>query len=306
MPANGNAILGDLNRTELDKIGSKIDSIIALCFSTQDGLRDYAFKFQYEQAAAKAAYESGSQNTDPSSHLRAVLQRMIDLALCILQEVAKQIQQQQCNGLGSSQSSESSHIKSPPSQTFKSPEMLRNSSVEDFSSGSFGWIERGAHVSQLALEVLSSSLLASAQLRSSLQDYIAEKGALDILGGALSIDRERELLYHAEGFKTEVACVMANLSFENVKVSNAMAERDDILFRLLAATKVDEENPGMVEWAEFAIRNICSSSASAREKLKKLKPQSLSTKDEQLLSGKCNYKFTESGKLELHRVDRQN
>lgn len=288
----------DVNQEELGKIGERVDGILALCLASIDSLRDFAFKFQYDQATEKAAYENAEGQADPMEHLRHVLQRMVDLALGTANVVYVQSRdwhrRSRCKGASESDPSFGSM------STFQPQHMLRKSSVQDFTEGSSAWLERVAHISLFSLEVLSSALLAHPTLRNGLQCYLYESKILLYLREIFSMDRDHELSCFPEGFKTESMRLVANLTHENTEVSNALVEEGDLLFNILCATRIDEENPGMVEWAEFALRNICESSGAARDKIKKLTPQGVSEESKQLLSGKCNYSFGNSGKLQIH------
>ena len=55
----------------------------------------------------------------------------------------------------------------------------------------------------------------------------------------------------------------------------------------------------MVEWAEFAIRNICESSPSARDKIRKLAPQGLTEESRKMLGGRYNCSFSTTGKFQV-------
>lgn len=291
--------IADVNQEELTKIGPKIDDVLSICLASFDSLRDMAFKFQYEQAAEKAAYQSGETKPDPMTQLMHVLQRMVDLTLGTARAVYDQtlLEWRRRKGEGDA-NSPASQLAS--SQSMTSPEVLRNSSVEDFAAGSLAWIERGSHLSLLSLEVLSSVLLAHHYLRKDLQKYMLDFNALDYLEKVFSMERDHELCYFPEGFKTECMRLIANLTHNNVDVNVALVKRDTFLFNILSATQIDEENPGMVEWAEFAIRNICESSAAAREKIRKLAPQGVTDQSRGILAGRCSYSFSSSGKVQLH------
>ncbi|KPA76075.1 hypothetical protein ABB37_08205 [Leptomonas pyrrhocoris] len=289
--------ISDVNKEELGKIGSKIDDILAICLASFDNLRDLGFKFQYEQAAEKAAHQSGETKPDPMVQLAHVLYRMVDLTLGTAKTVYDQTlaewRRRKCE---SERKSPTSPLAS--SQSLTSPEALRNSSVADFNEGSSAWVERGAHLSLLSLEVLSSILLAHAALRKSIQKYMLDYDILDYLEKIFGMERDHELSFFPEGFKTECMRLVANLTYENNDVSLALAGRDAFLFSILSATRIDEENPGMVEWAEFAIRNICESSAAAREKIRKLSPQGLTEDSRAMLGGRYNCSFSNSGKFQ--------
>ncbi|KPI86938.1 hypothetical protein ABL78_3984 [Leptomonas seymouri] len=298
MTAVTNGRISDANKEELAKIGPKIDDILAICLASFDNLRDLGFKFQYEQAAEKAAYQRGEIKPDPMVQLTHVLHRMVDLALgtakAVYDQTLAEWRRRKCEGERRS--------STPPlasSQSLTSPEVLRNSSVEDFNEGSLAWVERGAHLSLLSLEVLSSILLAHAALRKGLQKYMLDYNVLDFLEKIFSMERDHELSLFPEGFKTECMRLVANLAHENSDVNAALVERDAFLFSILSATRIDEENPGMVEWAEFAIRNICESSTSAREKIRKLSPQGLTEESRAVLGGRYNCSFSNAGKFQI-------
>lgn len=298
MSVSANGRISDVNKEELAKIGSKIDDILSICLASFDNLRDLGFKFQYEQAAEKAAYQSGEVKPDPMVQLTHVLHRMVDLTLGTAKTVYDQTlaewRRRKCEG---ERNSPTSPLAS--SQSLTSPEVLRNSSVEDFNEGSSAWVERGAHLSLLSLEVLSSILLAHASLRKNLQKYMLDYNVLDYLEKIFGMERDHELSFFPEGFKTECMRLVANLNHENADVNAALVERDALLYSILSATRIDEENPGMVEWAEFAIRNICESSPSARDKIRKLAPQGLTEESRNMLGGRYNCSFSTTGKFQV-------
>ncbi|KAG5506351.1 hypothetical protein JIQ42_07969 [Leishmania sp. Namibia] len=299
MTVSSKGRIADVNQDELTKIGPKIDDVLSICLASFDSLRDMAFKFQYEQAAEKAAYQSCETKPDPMTQLMHVLQRMVDLTLGTARAVYDQTllewRRRKCE-----READSPTLQLSSSQSMLSPGVLRNSSVEDFTEGSLAWIERGSHLSLLSLEVLSSVLLAHHYLRKDLQKYMLDYNALDYLEKVFSMERDHELCYFPEGFKTECMRLIANLTHNNVDVNAAIAERDTFLFNILSATKIDEENPGMVEWAEFAIRNICESSSAARDKIRKLAPQGVTDESRTILAGRCGYSLSSSGKVQLH------
>ncbi|KAG5510354.1 hypothetical protein JKF63_07683 [Porcisia hertigi] len=300
MAVSSKGRIADVNQEELAKIGPKVDDVLSICLASFDSLRGMAFKFQYEQAAEKAAYQSGERKPDSMTQLMHVLQRMIDLTLGTARAVYDQTllewRRRKCKG--GEADSPTSQLASL--QSITSPDVLRNSSVEEVAEGSFAWIERGCHLSLLSLEVLSSALLAHHSLRKNLQKYMLDLNALDYLEKVFSMERDHELCYFPEGFKTECMRLIANFTHNNLEVSAALAERDTFLFNILSATQIDEENPGMVEWAEFAIRNICESSPAARDKLRKLAPQGFTEQSRAILSGRCSYSFSSNGKVQLH------
>lgn len=299
MTAAASGHISEVNKEELAKIGPKVDDILAICLASFDNLRDLGFKFQYEQAAEKAAYQNGEVKPDPMVQLTHVLYRMVDLTLgtakAVYDQTLAEWRRRKCEG-------ESNSPTSPlaSSQSLTSPEVMRNSSVEDFNEGSSAWVERGAHLSLLSLEVLSSVLLAHASLRKILQKYMLEYNVLDYLEKVLEMERDHELAFFPEGFKTECTRLVANLTYDSADVNGVLAGRDKLLFCILSATRIDEENPGMVEWAEFAIRNICESSAPARDKIRKLAPQGLTDESRSMLGGRYNYSVSNTGKVQFH------
>jgi ataxin-10 len=299
MTTVANGRIADVNKEELAKIGAKVDDVLAICLASFDNLRDLGFKFQYEEAAKKAAYQQGEVKPDPMVQLTHVLCRMVDLTLgtakVVYDQTLAEWRRRKCEG---ERNSPTSPLAS--SQSLTSPEVLRNSSVEDFNEGSPAWVERGAHLSLLSLEVLSSILLAHVALRKTLQKYMLDYNVLDYLEQIFEMDRDHELYFFPEGFKTECMRLVANLTFENTDITSALVARESFLLSVLSATRIDEENPGMVEWAEFAIRNICASSTAAKEKIRRLAPQGLTEESRAMLGGRYNCTFSNSGKLQVH------
>ncbi|EPY26139.1 hypothetical protein AGDE_11521 [Angomonas deanei] len=160
----------------------------------------------------------------------------------------------------------------------KDVSLIQASSVEDFSEGTDAWLETGAHLSYASVNLLATVLHVSPRICNELQMFLYEKSIIEYLSEALAISRDHELSYFQEGYRTEHVRLIANLAFSNTVVADSIAADVTLLSSVLSGTKIDEENPGLVEWSEFAVRNICDSSASAREKIKKLSPAEIDPK----------------------------
>ncbi|EPY26609.1 hypothetical protein STCU_06169 [Strigomonas culicis] len=218
--------------------------------------------------------------------MKHVLQRMIDLALSVAKSIL-------------SRTLESSSKASDKGDEERQQSFFHSSSVEDFAEGTENWLETGAHLSYLSVELLCFSLITHKKLCKSLQNYMLEKNIVEYLSSALSISRDHEIGYFQEGYRTEHMRLIANLSFSNPEVSSSIVRNDVLIRSILSGTKIDEENPGMAEWAEFAIRNLCGSSQEAQEAIRNMTPLGLSKESEKMLSGKVKCDFTESGKVKM-------
>ena len=110
-----------------------------------------------------------------------------------------------------------------------------------------------------ALTILAESLaVCSCSVSTSkLQTYLLEDGIIDTLMQMYMIPREVELLRYGEGYRTCLMRVLANATYENHTVTAHLLEKGFIP-TILSATKIDKENGGLREWAEFTIRNITS------------------------------------------------
>ena len=152
----------------------------------------------------------------------------------------------------------------------------RSESFEDLTEDLEGQCEYLAHVAHFSGQTLSGVFLVSHDVRPLLQSYIAEHRPLllDFLRKAITVDRKTELYCFAEGYKTTHMSVLANLCSEAPLVAQLVAEDDALMVAILNATRVDEENPGLAEWAEFAIRNLCHSSDAAQQRITSLMPSS--------------------------------
>ncbi|CCW71349.1 unnamed protein product [Phytomonas sp. Hart1] len=279
--------VNDANKDVLEMISKNVDTILALSSADPD-LRNYALKFKLEQAADKAVFDSVSETVDEMEHMKKVLERMINLALAVATHILKRTLNDKRN----------INIELD-SVSQISTDLLQSDSVEDFAEGSYGWLEIGAHLSYVSTDLLSLVLVSHTKLRQPLQMYMLEKGMLHYISDALNIQREHEITYFQEGYKTEHMRLIANLCFDNTDCSKVLVGDDNILKEILSATRIDEDNPGMVEWAEFAIRNLCVSTYEAQEKLKQLTPVRLSDDSKQCLNGRATYSFDHSGKLHI-------
>eukprot|EP01059_Diplonema_ambulator_P019666 TRINITY_DN33295_c0_g1_i1.p1 TRINITY_DN33295_c0_g1~~TRINITY_DN33295_c0_g1_i1.p1 ORF type:complete len:289 (+),score=80.57 TRINITY_DN33295_c0_g1_i1:43-909(+) len=108
-----------------------------------------------------------------------------------------------------------------------------------------------------ALTIMGEALAVCCDLNTTnkLQDYFLEEGIIGTLIAMYNIPREVELRRYGEGYKTCIMRVIANSSYENHNVTAYLLEHGFVP-SILSATKIDEENAGLREWAEFTIRNI--------------------------------------------------
>jgi len=273
----------DVNTQTLEAISQHIDTLLALSQPDAE-LRMHANKFQLEHASAKVEYQQASPtpfepphatSSPPLSremvHLKRVLTRMVDFALTIAQDVLRKVLVAGSKVMTRSPSIESV-IDSPLSRRSDGFAQVDMSSVTNLDDLEEEDQIRVGHVMHSALEVLSLGLLAhpDPQLLMALQSQLDDRGVLVLLAEGLSIDREVEQAWFAEGFKTDVMKIVANLTFENAIISRKIVDDDKFFAAVLSSTRIDEDNLGIGEWAEFAIRNMCLSDSGAREKLKKV------------------------------------
>jgi ataxin-10 len=310
---SGCASVKDANSAVLRQISELIDEMLLLSQPDAD-LRMHCVKFQVEHAAAKAMFQTegcGGASSGPTCalsaemlHLQWALQRMIDFATSISQSI--KLRSLRCFR-DTSPSIRSSSPDSPYSDNSSVPRpgdaLLGHfsESMDEFLSDHDARVELRANVMHAALEVLSQSLLVHPALCVSLQDYmINEKQLIPHLSELMCIEKDIERTCFTEGFKTDVMKLTANVTFENPSASTAVAMDQRFLNEILSATRIDDENPGLVEWAEFVIRNTCTASPAARDHLAKLQPSALHPQSSAFL-GNPEYQFDTSGKLHLKK-----
>lgn len=272
----------NVDKNVLDEITEKVDLILDLCQKDVE-LHPFAFKFQFEQAADKAAFQP-SEDTKLLK-MERVLQQMIDLA----RDVASYVLNRTITH--SKRKTDQKNISAEET----SNEIIRVNSVDDFTAGGDSWLECGANVSLLCSSVLSLVILASKNIQRKVQLYLLHQNILEYVNEALKISKEHEVSYFLEGHRTELLRLLANMSFENTITSIAMSENDELLINILSSTRIDEENPGVGEWAKFAIRNICHAAESAREKIKKLQPLEVAPDSKAMLPEGYSCKVSLSG-----------
>lgn len=300
MAADSRAVsVSEVDATVLQQINKQVDTVLQ--FSKTDAeLQNSVLKFQLEQAADKAAFESKGGNVDRGEHLRRVLVRMSDLALAVASAILKRTTADMQSRASDADPSTTDALHLTPSLTGPAvADMVHASSVEDFSKGSDAWLQGGALLSSAAVNLLSLVLTVHKELRNGLQMHMLHRNVIDYVNEALGVSREHEIRYFLEGYKTDHMRLIANIAFENTEIGDTVADNDHLLRAILSATKIDEENPGMVEWAEFAIRNLCSCSPLAQEKIRQLTPVGLTPESEKMLAGKMTYHFTSAGKVSL-------
>ncbi|KAG8344034.1 Spinocerebellar ataxia type 10 protein domain [Trypanosoma vivax] len=280
-------------------ISRSVDALLLLC-ETDDKLRDYSLKFMYAHAVDKAAFDAKREEGEEMLHLQRVLQRMVDLALAVASHVLRRTQEHIRDRASSTRTSEESRAPIGLSDG-TCGRLQRRSSVVEFSDGSEAWLETGAHLSQQAVELLHLILGCHPSLLKTLQLHLVEVGVLSYLEEALSISREHEIAYFCQGYRTSHFRVLANLTYECKEVCSAIADNATLLSALLSATRIDDENPCMVEWAKFSIRNLCCCSNGAREKLRGLTCQGVADETRELFSGKLNLYLNSAGQVVSRR-----
>jgi hypothetical protein len=131
--------------------------------------------------------------------------------------------------------------------------------VHKLSCSGSEWVnlQDNAEAMYAAVQVLASSLLVDENQRRRIQDVQLEYGVVALVNQLLAIPKAIELRFYAEGYRTDIVNLMANLSFENEAVARAVLHEEGLLPRVMEGTRIDEDNPGQAEWAEFALRNLC-------------------------------------------------
>ena len=275
------ARFSDAETAIMQEMSRHVDQLISVGSVFDNDVQSYCVKFQMEHASAKAEYQqSKSENlfeatcdflSPEMDHLRRVLVRMIDFAAAVCQHVLRKCRS--CNirrspsfARSASDSSDRSQASGEDQQTLRAAA----GSVEDLGSEEF-FVESGANLMHSGLEVMSLALLVHPALRSILQSHLMDHCEMSsYLSDALRIPKDQELSYFAEGYKTDHMKLVANLAFEHKAASKSFSTVE-FLTEVLNGTKQDDDNPGMAEWAEFALRNICSTSEEARERIKSMK-----------------------------------
>lgn len=263
-----------------------VDELVRLA-QTDPDLRMACVKFQMEHAAAMAGYDAGASGAE-EVHLEAMLRRMLELATgtaaALLQRVqagARSPVSPPCAPPATAATGTGSHpssaVNSPTSAAsahargFASFDGMdsapRSSSVDDLNASDLV-LERNASLMQHACRVAAVVFLVSQHFQTRLQQYGLDIGLLDVVRDALRLPRNTELRCFAEGFRTEFMNVLSNFTFGHPNVCDAVAADEDLVRAIMGATRIDEENPGLVEWAEFALRNICGMSGQARDVVK--------------------------------------
>eukprot|EP00796_Vickermania_ingenoplastis_P009581 gene9581-6736_t len=286
-------MLMEINRDILNEMGEKVDLILDLCHK-DDELQPFALRFQFEQAADTAAFASCP--TDRAEHMEKVLKRMADLG----REVAAYVLERSLSESKKARENSQLWVPSPPQAA--PPDIPRVSSVDDFTVGGDAWLECGANVSMLCVSLMSLVILSNKRTQYKLQTHLMDQHVLPYVNEALKISKDHEMSYFLEGHKTELVRLLANLSFENAKTSSAIVHNTELLRSILSSTSIDEDNPGIGEWAKFTIRNICLSCNEARERIQQLKPLAVDSESEHLLNKSgLSCSFAEGGKCRLQQ-----
>lgn len=322
----------DANTSVMGELSGLVDTLLRISPMYDSELQKFVVKFQVEHAAAKAEFqcEISSRDTEESStrdfseattpdmrHLHLALKRMIDLGAAVAQQVlrkslkaARGLSPSPCSSfssepVGYTMSERSPSLNSNDDHFTAALPGLRASSVEDILATDESWIECGANLMHAAVEIMSLALVVHPELRSQLQLHLVnECKIVNYLVEAMQISKEHEVNYFAMGFKTDHVKLVANITFDNSDVGRVISGRSELMNELLNGTRIDDDNPGMVEWAEFAIRNLCCSTEEARDSLRKMRPVGVHPETEEFLGrGKKVSKFDATGKLTLEESD---
>uniref|UniRef100_A0A7S1PMH7 Ataxin-10 domain-containing protein n=1 Tax=Neobodo designis TaxID=312471 RepID=A0A7S1PMH7_NEODS len=254
-------------------IGGHVDELVVLAQTDAD-LNMACVKFQMEHAASKASFDG----TGEREHLLATLCRMVDLATKISTVVLHRAIGAATPKSTSPVSPRPDEMPPPGSTAFaaaaaEAPGMAGPaSSVDDLMAGGELCTERDATLMQHCCRVAALAFLVSEEMRPLLQQHALDSGLLAVVRGSLCIPRHVELRCFAEGFKTEHMNVLSNFTFGSRSVCDAVAADEPFVLAIMGATRIDEENPGLVEWAEFTLRNVCGMSPAAADVIKNQKP----------------------------------
>eukprot|EP01065_Artemidia_motanka_P026982 TRINITY_DN32219_c0_g1_i1.p1 TRINITY_DN32219_c0_g1~~TRINITY_DN32219_c0_g1_i1.p1 ORF type:complete len:316 (+),score=77.12 TRINITY_DN32219_c0_g1_i1:78-1025(+) len=133
-----------------------------------------------------------------------------------------------------------------------------------------------------ALEMLAEILVATNMPESAaaVQQHCLSEGLVQLLSRMWGIPREMELLRYAEGYRSLIVRVIANLVYGCPEAAQVV-KQEGMLDAVLGATRIDEENPGIREWAAFCIRNLCAD-PSVQQHIKELRAQRLDPVGEEI------------------------
>eukprot|EP01063_Lacrimia_lanifica_P038335 TRINITY_DN8126_c0_g1_i1.p1 TRINITY_DN8126_c0_g1~~TRINITY_DN8126_c0_g1_i1.p1 ORF type:complete len:288 (+),score=105.66 TRINITY_DN8126_c0_g1_i1:96-959(+) len=134
-----------------------------------------------------------------------------------------------------------------------------------------------------------------------LQNFLLENGIVGTIMSMYTIPRQVELLRYGEGYRTCLMRVIANVTYENHTVTAFLLEQGFVP-SILSACKIDEENAGLREWAEFTIRNITSYPPVVTF-IKELKAQRVLPESEKELA-KQGYRVANPEKPHIERIDK--
>lgn len=267
-----------VDKDVLTKLNKSVDEIINLSLTYLE-VKDLVNKFQEEQNTDMKVFRSHS--SDKVSHFKRTLERMIDLSVSLFAQCLRRTLE------------DATQVGEQDTVMCTTTAQVKSGSQKTVNLYSPSWRQYNATVSFLCTNVLSLCILASMDLREEMQVYIINCRTLEHICEALNISRDHEINYFIEGHKTELVRLLANLCYNNKEVSSAICSNTDLLVCILSSTQVDEENPGIGEWAKLAIRNLCELSDEGREKIKGLKAISLTDESKKLLM-KQGYSFDRS------------
>lgn len=98
------------------------------------------------------------------------------------------------------------------------------------------------------------------------------------------------------GFKKNLIQLIANLLYKNKLFQDLIRDKEGIN-PLLNATVIDDQNPYIMQWAIFAIRNLCEENLQNQGYIKKLEKQGLAPNH---FCGSCNISVTlKDGKIKF-------
>eukprot|EP01062_Namystynia_karyoxenos_P079075 TRINITY_DN826_c1_g3_i1.p2 TRINITY_DN826_c1_g3~~TRINITY_DN826_c1_g3_i1.p2 ORF type:complete len:350 (+),score=126.84 TRINITY_DN826_c1_g3_i1:82-1050(+) len=141
-----------------------------------------------------------------------------------------------------------------------------------------------AEAAHYALETLAEVLVVMnyPDAAAEVQKHCLGDGLVGLLGEMMAIPREVELLRYGEGYRTLIVRVVANLAYGSQETAAAVMQEPGMLNAILNATKIDAENPGSREWAQFAARNLCGH-PGVQEHIRQLRAQRVDSESERFM-----------------------
>ncbi|KAJ9461856.1 hypothetical protein DIPPA_22625 [Diplonema papillatum] len=198
---------------------------------TNDKLRGALMEFCSEHKLAEEEWEACVRSGSPTAELRTQFKTKVLMLMCSFAgRVLLNLH------LKNTQFHGSTHV--PP----------LHSNVDEIND---------AEAVHYAMTIIAEAVAVccSSSSTTQLQTFLLEHDVIKTVVAMYNIPRQVELMRYGEGYRTSLMRILANVTFGNTTVSAYLLEHSFIA-AILSATKIDEENAGLREWAEFCIRNI--------------------------------------------------